>query len=105
MSGRAVRKTRLPRGDNSERPFTNRSFLADSFAGPVSAASAPPVQGGAMSIDVMKERGAPLEKQVFDWKDIARTPYSKLDDDAYTRVRVILMNGIEVEALRFSHAI
>jgi rubrerythrin len=31
-------------------------------------------------------------------------PYSKLDDDAFTRVRVILMNGIESEALRFSHA-
>ena len=31
-------------------------------------------------------------------------PYSKLLDDAFTRVRVILMNGIESEALRFSHA-
>src|SRR6185369_13584346 len=31
-------------------------------------------------------------------------PYSKLDDDAFTRVRVILMNGIESEALRFQHA-
>jgi hypothetical protein len=28
-----------------------------------------------------------------------RTPYSKLDDDAFTRVRVILMNGIESEAV------
>ncbi|MDB5961296.1 MAG: hypothetical protein JWP59_2590, partial [Massilia sp.] len=27
----------------------------------------------------------------------------KLDDDAFTRVRVIMMNGIEMEALRFSH--
>jgi hypothetical protein len=35
---------------------------------------------------------------------MVRIPYSKLDDDAYTRVRVILMNGIESEALRFSHA-
>jgi hypothetical protein len=33
-----------------------------------------------------------------------RVPTSKLDDDAFTRVRIILMNGIESEALRFQHA-
>ena len=27
-----------------------------------------------------------------------------MDDDTYTRIRIILMNGIESEALRFSHA-
>jgi hypothetical protein len=57
-----------------------------------------------MSIEILKERGTPLDKQQFDWKDIVQTPYSKLDDDAFTRVRVILMNGIESEAVRFSHA-
>lgn len=57
-----------------------------------------------MSIEILKERGTPLDKQEFDWKDIVQTPFSKLDDDAFTRVRVILMNGIESEALRFSHA-
>jgi hypothetical protein len=57
-----------------------------------------------MSLDIMKERGAPLEKQEFDWKDLVQVPYSKLDDDAFTRVRVILMNGIESEALRFGHS-
>jgi rubrerythrin len=31
-------------------------------------------------------------------------PISKLDDDAFTRVRVIYMNGIENEQLRFQHA-
>src|SRR3954454_14389620 len=35
---------------------------------------------------------------------MVRHPYSKLNDDAFTRVRVILMNGIESEALRFGHA-
>ena len=30
-------------------------------------------------------------------------PISKLDDDAFTRVRVILMNGIETEANFFQH--
>ena len=52
----------------------------------------------------MKEKGTELEKQQFDWRDIVRTPTSKLDDDAFTRVRIILMNGIESEALRFQHA-
>jgi hypothetical protein len=33
-----------------------------------------------------------------------QVPTSKLDDDALTRVRIILMNGIESEALRFQHA-
>jgi len=56
-----------------------------------------------MALDIFKERGTALDKQEFDWKDLVQTPYSKLDDDAFTRVRVILMNGIEAEALRFKH--
>lgn len=57
-----------------------------------------------MALDIMNERGVTLDKQEFDWKDLVQTPFSKLDDDAFTRVRVILMNGIESEAIRFSHA-
>jgi hypothetical protein len=57
-----------------------------------------------MSLDILKERGTPLERQEFDWRDLVRPTYSKLDDDAFTRVRAILMNGIESEALRFSHS-
>jgi hypothetical protein len=56
-----------------------------------------------MSIDILKERGVPLERQEFTWRDMVRPPYSKLDEDAFTRVRVILMNGIESEAIRFQH--
>lgn len=56
-----------------------------------------------MALDVLAERGTPLEKQAFDWRDLVRIPYSKLDDDAFTRVRVILMNGIEADRLRFGH--
>jgi hypothetical protein len=52
----------------------------------------------------MKEKGTPLDRQTFTWQDLVRIPISKLDDDAFTRVRIILMNGIESEALRFSHA-
>jgi len=35
---------------------------------------------------------------------MVRAPISKLNDDAFTRVRIILMNGIETEAGRFLHA-
>jgi rubrerythrin len=57
-----------------------------------------------MALDLLKDRGVPLEQQRFTWKELVQPPYSKLDDDAFTRVRVILMNGIESEALRFGHA-
>jgi hypothetical protein len=57
-----------------------------------------------VSLDIMKEKGIELEKQQFDWRDLVRTPTSKLNDDAFTRVRIILMNGIESEAVRFQHA-
>ncbi len=57
-----------------------------------------------MILDLLTERGTPPEKQRFTWSELAGLPTSKLDSDAYTRVRIILMNGIESEALRFSHA-
>lgn len=57
-----------------------------------------------MALDLFKTKGTPLERQVFTWRDLVQPPYSKLDDDAFTRVRVILMNGIESEAVRFGHA-
>jgi rubrerythrin len=57
-----------------------------------------------MALDLLREKGVPLERQSFDWADVAGLPTSKLDSDAFTRVRIILMNGIESEALRFSHA-
>jgi hypothetical protein len=58
-----------------------------------------------MSLDIFSEKGVPLDRQTFTWKDLAGPPYSKLNDDAFTRVRVILMNGIEAESIRFSHAL
>lgn len=57
-----------------------------------------------MALDIFSEKGTPLERQRFTWREMASVPFSKLDDDAFTRVRVILMNGIESEALRFKHA-
>ncbi len=56
-----------------------------------------------MSINLFTDKGTPLEQQRFTWKDLVQKPLSKLNDDAFTRIRVILMNGIELEAVRFSH--
>lgn len=48
-------------------------------------------------------KGTPLAKQKFTWREMATKPISKLDDDAFTRVRIILMNGIEMDALRLKN--
>jgi rubrerythrin len=57
-----------------------------------------------MALNLFEDKGTPLNQQRFTWREMAGRPISKLDDDAFTRVRVILMNGMETEALRFSHA-
>ena len=57
-----------------------------------------------MKASLFENRGVALERQKFTWRDLVQKPISKLDDDAYTRVRIILMNGIELEAGRFSHS-
>lgn len=58
-----------------------------------------------MSLRLLEEKGTPLDRQAFTWRELVQEPYSKLDDDAFTRVRVILMNGIEADAIRFGHAL
>jgi hypothetical protein len=56
-----------------------------------------------MAIKLFDNKGTRLDQQKFTWKDLVQKPISKLDDDAFTRVRVILMNGIEQQANRFQH--
>jgi hypothetical protein len=55
-------------------------------------------------LNPFREKGIPLEKQIRPWKDVALPPFRKQEVDAFTRCRVILMNGIEMEAAGFSHA-
>jgi hypothetical protein len=57
-----------------------------------------------VALDLIKEKGVPLDRQKFTWRELAGPTISKLDDDAFTRVRVILMNGIEHEACNFLHS-
>ena len=56
-----------------------------------------------MALDILKEKGTPLSQQGFNWRELVQAPISKLDDDAFTRVRIILMNGLESEMNRFLH--
>lgn len=50
-----------------------------------------------------KRSGTPLDQQGFSWRDLVGQPISKLDDDAFTRIRIILMNGLELDSLRLKH--
>ena len=51
----------------------------------------------------LEEKGIPVEDQYRSWSDLNAEPYEKSTVDPYTRTRVILMNGIEVESIIFSH--
>lgn len=53
-----------------------------------------------MAINLLQDKGAPLTNQRFTWKDMVGKPISKLDDDAWSRVRVIWMNGQELDSIR-----
>jgi hypothetical protein len=56
-----------------------------------------------MALNLLDTKGCHIDQQHFSWRDMVQKPISKLDDDAFTRVRIILMNGVETEAIRFSH--
>ena len=53
-----------------------------------------------MALSLFEDRGTPLDRQRFTWREMAGKPISKLDDDAFTRIRVILMNGVEHDSIR-----
>lgn len=56
-----------------------------------------------MTFNPLKEKGMPLEKQVRNWEELVGYTYDKNQVDPYTRCRIILMNGIEVEEQIFLH--
>jgi hypothetical protein len=57
-----------------------------------------------MTINLLRDKGMALSQQRLSWRDMVGKPISKLDDDAFTRVRVILMNGVELDSLRTKQA-
>jgi hypothetical protein len=56
-----------------------------------------------MAFNPLEEKGIPLEKQLRNWSELNVQPYDKFQVDPYTRCRIIVMNGIEVESAMFSH--
>ncbi len=56
-----------------------------------------------MPFNPLKERGIPLDKQLRNWSELNIKPYDKNGVHPYTRTRVILMNGVEVESAFFGH--
>jgi rubrerythrin len=56
-------------------------------------------------LDLLRDRGVPVHRQHFTWTELAQPPISKLDADAFTRVRVIAMIALEAEAVQFGHAV
>jgi hypothetical protein len=57
-----------------------------------------------MAVNLLQDKGTPIDRQHFTWKDLVQKPISKMNVDAFTRIRIILMNGIESETIRFSHS-
>ncbi|GGS47106.1 MULTISPECIES: hypothetical protein [Actinokineospora] len=56
-----------------------------------------------MSFNPLEHRGIPLDRQLRNWRELDVEPTDPDHADPYTRCRIITMNGIEVEALMFSH--
>ncbi len=56
-----------------------------------------------MGFNPLTEQGVPLEKQRISWDQLNIMPYDKHNIHPYSRTRIILMNGIEVEGAMFSH--
>src|SRR5690606_37074206 len=56
-----------------------------------------------MAFNPLDQKGTPVEDQFRNWSELNVEPYDKHTVDPYTRTRVILMNGIEVESIIFSH--
>jgi len=56
-----------------------------------------------MTFNPLQERGIPLDKQLRNWRELNVMPIDPDHADPYTRCRIIALNGIEVEAIMFSH--
>ncbi|MHB0856782.1 MAG: SAM domain-containing protein [Anaerolineae bacterium] len=56
-----------------------------------------------MGFNPLDEKGIPIENQVRNWSQLNVKPLDRMATDPYTRTRVILMNGIEVESAIFLH--
>jgi hypothetical protein len=51
----------------------------------------------------LDHKGIPLDQQIRNWRELNVEPIDPEAVDPYTRCRIIVMNGIEVEAIMFQH--
>ncbi len=49
------------------------------------------------------EKAYPIETFFVNWPSIYPCPYNKMLVDPYTKTRIILMNGTELETITFLH--
>jgi hypothetical protein len=56
-----------------------------------------------VAFNPLDQKGIPVPAQFRNWSELNVAPYDKKTVEPYTRTRVILMNGIEVESIIFSH--
>jgi hypothetical protein len=56
-----------------------------------------------MTFDPLEHKCIPTDQQIRNWSELNVQPYDTESVDPYTRCRVILMNGIKVESIMFSH--
>jgi hypothetical protein len=56
-----------------------------------------------LTFNPLEEPGIPLDRQVRTWRELDVEPVDPDHADPYTRCRIIALNGIEVEAILFSH--
>ncbi|MFD3843567.1 hypothetical protein ACFWWC_46340 [Streptomyces sp. NPDC058642] len=56
-----------------------------------------------MSFNPLEHQGIPLDRQLRNWRELDIEPVDPDHGDPYTKCRIITMNGIEVEAILFSH--
>ncbi|MEU9919544.1 hypothetical protein [Streptomyces sp. NPDC051001] len=56
-----------------------------------------------MGFNPLEHQGIPLDRQLRNWRELDVEPVDPDHGDPYTKCRIITMNGIEVEAILFSH--
>src|SRR5690606_41257830 len=91
MGWRAARLPTCPPdglpGDPRAQSFIHRRHLH--IGGPLTTRGAP------MALDLFKERGTRLDQQHLDWQDLYPMPISKLVDDTFSHVRIIILYVFE----------
>jgi hypothetical protein len=56
-----------------------------------------------VTFNPLEQSGVPLDEQFRSWRELNVEPVNIEGGDPYTRCRIVVMNGIEAEAITFSH--